>query len=109
MKREMTEDTARALEILQPLLDELGVKAKATDSVLILDNVGIGIGCNSTWATIMEAIGFLFWKRYNISFRPVDIDFQEAKDTIMRYWISSATLKKLGFMPDKDETDPEQT
>ena len=95
MNREMTEDTRRAIAIIQPLLDSLGVEAEADDSVLYMDGQAIGIGCNSTYATVMEAIGWIFWERYSKKFRPVDIAKGEVDDTIKRFWISKAVLKKI--------------
>ena len=55
----MTEDTRRALQIIEPIMQELGVEVETTDKpcCLYLDGQAIGISCNSTYATVMEAIG----------------------------------------------------
>ena len=92
----MTEDTKKAIEIISPLAKELKITIDATDNVLWMNDQAIGISCNSTWATLMEMIGSIFWMEYIPEFRPVDIDWNEANETIMRYWISEEKLQKLG-------------
>ena len=96
MRKEMTEDTREAIEIILPLAEKLGISVRANKTTLKMDNQAIGIGCNSTWATLMEMIGWIFYRKYCKEFRPVDIDYQEVKDTIMRYWVNDDLLKKLG-------------
>ena len=92
----MTEDTRRALQIIEPIMDELGVEVETTDKpcCLYLDGQAIGIGCNSTYATVMEAIGWLFLERYDQQFRDVELS-PEARRDIRRYWMSKALVKKI--------------
>ena len=60
----MTEDTKRALEIIKPLADELNISVDADRSLLYMNGQAIGIGCNSTLATVMEALGYIFLEKY---------------------------------------------
>lgn len=84
---EMTEDTRRAVEVLSPLFRELHIKANADKFHLTLNGQVIGIDMNSTWATIMEAIGYLFSEEYLYEFRRVDDDaVKKVKEAIKRYW-----------------------
>ena len=99
----MTEDTAKALEIMKPLMDELNIKVTADNRLLTMNGTGIGISCNSTWATIMEMIGFLFMRVYAREFRPVVID-RDMRDDITRYWITSEMMNRLRGGSD-EETD----
>lgn len=55
----MTEDTKRALAIIEPMAKELRIKVDADDTHLYVGGETIGIACNSTYATIMEFIGYL--------------------------------------------------
>lgn len=96
MKKEMTEDTRRAIEIISPLANELNISIKATESLLFMNGQAIGISCNSTYATLMEIIGWIFLGKYCHDFRAVDIDWNEAQETIMRYWVTNDVLKKIG-------------
>lgn len=101
----MTDDTKRAVEILQPIMEELGIPMEATNSRLILRDDAIGIDCNSTWATVMEAIGWLFLKAYAQDFRPSvseEMDY-DLREDIQRYWIKRKILQKFGI----DDQAPE--
>ena len=104
----MTDDTKRAVEILRPIMEELRIPMEATNSRLILRDDAIGIECNSTWATIMEAIGWLFLKAYAQDFRPSvseEMDY-DLRDDIQRYWIKRKILQKFG-MDDQAPKDKE--
>lgn len=92
----MTEDTKRALEIMWPIAEELNIKVEANDKILKMDGQAIGIACNSTWATMMEMIGWIFIERYCRDFREIDIDWNELNETIKRYWINPEILRSLG-------------
>lgn len=91
----MTEDTRRALQIIEPIMDELGVEVETTDRpcCLYLDGQPIGIGCNSTYATVMEALGWLFLERYT-QFRDVEIT-SDLEEDVTRYWASPEAVKKM--------------
>lgn len=58
----MTEDTARALEIIKPLANELNIRVRADGRYLFCNGQAIGIMYNSTHATIMEFIGYLIFR-----------------------------------------------
>ena len=88
----MTEDTKRALEFIKPIADELKIKVSADDDILYIDNIGVAIGCNSTYATLMEFIGYLTLK-YNSKFRFIYLS-QEQIDSIKTYYYSEALIKK---------------
>ena len=80
----MTNDTRRALEIIKPIADELCISVKADDRFLYVDNVGIGISGNSTWATLWEFIGYLTIK-YDNKFRQIKLTDKQLA-AIKRYW-----------------------
>ena len=90
----MTDDTKRALEIIQPIAEKLNIKVSADDKILYLDGMGIGISMNSTYATLMEFIGWLFMVKYDPDFRKVKLT-EEQQETIGLYWITPEILKKL--------------
>lgn len=89
----MTEDTRKALEIIKPIADELGIKVNADEKILYVDDIGIGIAWNSTRATLFEFIGYLI-EKYGDVFREIGITEDQKKD-IERYWVSAELLKKL--------------
>lgn len=89
----MTEDTRRALEIIKPMAKELNIDVRADESILYMNGQPIGIGCNSTLATTMEALGYMFLEKYP-KWRCTDIS-EDLKEDITRYWISAAALKKI--------------
>ena len=84
----MTEDTQRAIEIIKPLADELHISIEADKGNLYLDRYDvkttIGISCNSTYATIMEFIGFILLDEYSKRFRDIDLS-PDQKAKISRY------------------------
>ena len=91
----MTNDTKRALEIIKPMADELNIKVNADDRLLYCNGQAIGIGCNSTYATIMEFIGYVLVKEYSKWRRLNTRLFDDAR----RYWVPEEMLKKLQGEP----------
>lgn len=87
----MSEDTKRALEIIKPMADELSIKVSADDRFLYCNGQAIGISCNSTYATVMEFIGYVLVKEYGKWHRLSDKVIREAK----QYWVSPALMKKI--------------
>lgn len=96
----MTNDTKRALEIIEPIAKELNIKVTADDRILYVNGMGIGIAMNSTYATLMEFIGWLFAKKYDPKFREVKLT-EEQQETIGLYWITPDVIEKLGIKEDK--------
>ena len=90
----MTEDTKRAIEILKPICDLLGIRLDADSGLLYLKDQAIGIGCNSTYATVMEAIGYIFLTEFP-KFRYGAVPDKQLTEDVKRYWISKAALNKL--------------
>ena len=92
----MTEDTRRALEIIKPMADELRIEVKAVGDMLLCNGQAIGISCNSTHATIMEFIGYVFATVYNRE--RIKIYHEEIppklRDRIKRYWYSDRELRE---------------
>ena len=69
----MTKDTERALEIIKPIAEMVGVEVEADDNLLYINNDGgIGITCNSTRATVLEFIGWLIIY-YDSHFRNLEL------------------------------------
>ena len=90
----MTPDTGRALAIIKPIADELNIEVSATDKFLVVDGVYIGIYCNSTFATVMEFVGYLTFM-YGKAFRALNLDSIQQK-TIKRYWLTKEQVEKIG-------------
>ena len=87
----MTQDTAKALEIIIPLADELGIRVEADDEKLYVDNTQIAISYNSTWATIFEFIGYLITE-YNREFKSFNLTDKQL-DTIRISWYPEKSTK----------------
>ena len=82
----MTEDTKKALEILKPICDLLRMEIDADENIMTIDGQKVGISCNSTYATVMEGIGYLFLIAYANRFREHYLS-DETKEAIKRYWL----------------------
>lgn len=88
----MTPDTERALKAIEPIAEELNIKVSADDRLLYIDDIAVGISCNSTYATLMEFIGYLILchaddRRWKVT--------PAQKDVIERYWVSQDALAKI--------------
>lgn len=95
----MTNDTKRALEIIEPMAKELNIEVDADDKLLYCNGQAIGISCNSTYATINEFLGYAFLRMCQREYRFRD-SFEDAvwlQEDIRRYWVSDAVLKKMGL------------
>ena len=91
----MSKDTQKAMEIIEPMADVIGLSVKADDKFLYVEDIAIGISCNSTWATLMEFIGYVLETKYDGKFRPLDLTPMQTKQ-IKRYWFTKDQLKKIG-------------
>lgn len=81
----MTKDTERALEIIKPIADMVGVKVEADDNLLYINNDGgIGIIGNSTRATVLEFVGWLI-VYYDSHFRDLELSDKQL-DRIKMFW-----------------------
>ena len=90
----MTEDTKRALEIIQPIAKELNINVSADSHCLYCNGQAIGIACNSTYATLNEFLGYaMLWMflRNHGRWRGLPSGFEKQ---VKEYWIDSETLKK---------------
>ena len=86
----MTKDTARALEAIRPLADELGVRIDADMCNLYIENTTIGIYANSTYATVMEALGYIFITQYPAFRRMKRETLDDLRNTVNRCWAKGA-------------------
>lgn len=95
----MTNDTKRALEIIEPMAKELNIEVNADDRLLYCNGQAIGISCNSTYATINEFLGYAFLRMCQREYRFRDSieESQMLQEDIKRYWVSDAVLKKMGL------------
>ena len=95
----MTNDTKRALELIEPMAKELNIEVSADDRLLYCNGQAIGISCNSTYATINEFLGFAFLRmcEREYRFRESIEEAQMLQEDIRRYWVSDAVLKKMGL------------
>lgn len=91
----MTEDTKRALEAIAPLAKELRIEVSADNSFLYCNGQAIGIGCNSTYATVKEFIGYVFATVYKHDV--FDLHGEKLPQNVMarvkRYWFTAEQLK----------------
>ena len=92
----MTEDTRRALEVIEPMAKELSIRVSADDRFLYCNGQAIGIGCNSTYATINEFIGYAFTKVCSKG-KSLEIP-AELREDVERYWFSADKVKKIKEM-----------
>lgn len=62
----LSDDTSRAMKAIMPMADALGIKVyfPADRTIMVCNGQRIAIGENSTWATIMEFVGYVFLTRY---------------------------------------------
>ena len=95
----MTEDTRRALEIMKPLSDELKIQVRADENYLYLNGQAIGISCNSTYATIMEFVGYLIFMWAKDMCEPVSGAMARR---IKRYWFTDAQLEQIKKLREKE-------
>lgn len=89
----MTDDTKRALEAIQPIAKALNIQVSADDKFLYLNGQAIGIGCNSTYATINEFIAYAFlnvWMHDKYMYCELS---DEVKSRIKRYWFTKDQMK----------------
>lgn len=95
----MTNDTKRALELIEPMAKELNIEVKADDKLLYCNGQAIGISCNSTYATINEFLGYAFLRMCQREYRFKEgiEEAGELRSAIKRYWISKAVLQKLAL------------
>lgn len=94
-ERPMTEDTMRALDIIKPLADELNIRVRADEDYLFCDGQAIGIACNSTYATIMEFVGYLIFKWGKDKREPVP---RAMAQRIRRYWYTDEQVEQFRKM-----------
>lgn len=90
---EMSEDTAKALEVIEPMAKALNIHVRADRKFLYLNGQAIGIGCNSSYATIMEFVGYVFVK-YWTDGKSIKIP-GTLKERIRRYWFTPEELEQV--------------
>ena len=89
----MTKDTERALEIIKPIAEMVGVEVKADDNLLYINNDGgIGIAFNSTKATVLEFVGWLI-VYYDGVWRDLKLT-DEQQQIIRTFWYSQAEIER---------------
>ncbi len=86
MNRPITPDIAEAVKALRPICEGLNIELSADGSVMNIGGQKIGVSCNSTYATVMEGIGYLFYTAYSMGFRQNKMS-KSTKEAIKRYWI----------------------
>lgn len=86
MSQPITPDIEKAVKILLPICEELGYQIHADGSVMTIGGQKIGVRFNSTYATVMEGLGFLFLREYRNRFRQHMLS-GDTMEAIKRYWI----------------------
>jgi len=89
----MTDDTKQALEAIEPIAKALNIHVLADDKFLYLNGQAIGIGCNSTWATVNEFIGYAFCTTW-LKDKCVRIP-DYLKERIKRYWFTPEQMEQV--------------
>ena len=90
----MTKDTERAIEIIAPICGELGITVDADKDFLYCNGQAIGIGCNSTYATLNEFIGYLMVDLCNRECYRYKLP-KELEKSIKRYWFTDEQIKRM--------------
>ena len=93
----MTEDTKRAIEVIAPMAKELHIQVDADTGFLYCNGQAIGIGFNSTYATIKEFIGYVFatvYKHDVFDMRGEKIPLK-VMARVKDYWFTAEQLKKF--------------
>ena len=96
----MTDDTKQALEAIEPIAKVLNIHVLADDKFLYCNGQAIAIGCNSTYATIMEFIGYVLIAEYDRRFILTEDLPTYYKKRVKEYWFSDEQLKKVGIKKD---------
>lgn len=96
----MTQDTEKALEIIEPMAKALNIEVSADNRFLYCNDQAIGISANSTFATLMEFIGYVMVTVYQKDFRMCDkLPRKYEREVIRRYWFSREQMKVFNQMP----------
>ena len=99
----MTKDTERALELIVPLAEELGIDVDADAFCLYCNGQPIGISCNSTYATLKEFLGYALYsvskKDYRYKLSPNFIT------QIKRYWYNEENYAEMEKFYNKEKTE----
>lgn len=88
----MTEDTAKAMEIIKPIARELNIEVSADDHCLYCNDQAIGIACNSTFATLNEFLGYAMWAMFMKNHSRWNAMPDRFSYQVKKYWVDSATL-----------------
>ena len=102
----MTEDTRRALEIIAPMAKELNIEVKTQGSYgnyLVCNGQYIGIADNSTFATIMEFIGYVFATVYkhNVFDTHGEALPHKVFNRVKKYWVNKKTWTETDELMEK--------
>ena len=102
----MTEDTRRALEIIAPMAKELDIEVKTQGSYgnyLVCNGQYIGIADNSTFATIMEFIGYVFATVYKHNVFDTHGETLPPKvlNRVKKYWVNKKTWTETDELMEK--------
>lgn len=96
----MTKDTVDALRAIGPIASALGIEINADDKFLYCNGQAIAIECNSTYATIMEFMGYVLIAEYDRRFILTEDLPSYYKKRVKEYWFSDEQLKKVGIKKD---------
>ena len=90
----MTNDTKHALEAAKPIADVLDITIDADDDFLYCNGQAIGIGCNSTYATILEFLAYcIVWmSKHEYRYEKLPVGFETA---LKRYWFTKEQVDLL--------------
>lgn len=103
---EMTEDTRRALEIIAPMAKHLNIQISAERDFLLCNGQAIGISANSTWATVMEFLGYVFMTSYKKD--RFDRYGEKMPSNLSRriktYWVPAELYKRIRGTIEEGET-----
>ena len=98
----MTNDTKRAIEAIAPIAKELNISIDADNDFLYCNGQAIGIGCNSTYATILEFLAYcMVWmSKREYRYKNLPDEFAAA---LKRYWFSKEQIEKMHLVYKEEE------
>ena len=94
----MTEDTRKALLAIAPVAKELNIEVLAGEKCIFCNGQAIGISYNSTYATLLEVLGYLTHVLADAKGTKVPDAFGKR---LRRYWVSEPEIID-SFFPKKE-------
>jgi len=95
MMKPMTSDTMEAMEVIRPMADVLNIRVHADGHFLYCNGQAIGIGANSTYATVVEFVAYAMTWLEKREYRFGGTVKRDLAAAVRRYWCSDETVEKM--------------